>query len=126
MNSSTSLQEFQLVDDHLNSAFESNDIEKIKPLLSEDWFLLDPQFGITLAEKFLSQIESGNLIHRSMKKKLHRVILENDIAIVISKGYNHGLYMNIEFNAEHWVTQTYKRINGSWLCMMTQEMPVSC
>lgn len=126
MNSSSLLRKFQSIDDNLNAAFELNDIEKIRPLLSRDWFLLDPKFGITSAEKFLAQIESGNLLHISMKKTVQKLVLENDIAIVISKGINRGRYKGIEFNAEHWVTQTYGLNDSRWLCIMTQEMPVSC
>ncbi|WP_336518238.1 nuclear transport factor 2 family protein [Pollutibacter soli] len=125
MNAS-SLNEFQNIDNNLNAAFESNDVSKITPLISEDWFLLDPQFGITPGDKFLSLIRSGNLVHISMKKTVQKVIVENDIAIVISKGINHGQYNNVEFNAEHWVTQTYKRTNGNWICMISQEMPAGC
>jgi len=120
------IRELQDWEDNFNIALASNDIEKISPYLSGDWVLLQPEFGIIPKDRFLHVIQSGDLLHTSMKKKVVRVSLQNDIAIVTSRGMNTGVYKDTPFNTEHWVTNIYKSENSNWICVMTQEAAVIC
>ena len=94
--------------------------------ISDDWILLEPQFGITSKEHFLNAIELGDLFHTTMKKKILRVQLYNDVAIVTARGMNIGYFKTNRFNSEQWVTNIYKKENDIWICIMTQEAPVIC
>ncbi|MEJ7685044.1 MAG: hypothetical protein WKG06_45805 [Segetibacter sp.] len=66
------IKEFQAIEDALNDAFASNNIEEISKFLSSDWYLLEPQYGIINKERFLSVIEQGDLSHTAMRKKFYR------------------------------------------------------
>ncbi len=120
------LESFQQVEDNFSDALISNDSDKISKFLSDDWVLLEPEFGIISKEKFLNAIETNHLSHSNMIKKVVRVQLYNDVAIVTTRGMNVGIFRDQEFNAEQWVTNIYKKAGGSWICIMTQEAPVIC
>ncbi len=120
------INEFQIVDDCLNDAFVSNDPEEISKLISEDWVLLEPQFGLTSREKILLSIKSGDLLHLQMRKQVMRVKVTNDIAIVTSRGMNKGYFKTQLFDSEQWINNIYRKENERWICIMTQEAPVAC
>ncbi len=120
------IKQFQLVEDNFNQALTSNDIEEISNYISRDWVLLVPQSGIITKERFLYVIEQGELSHTAMKKQVLRAKLYNDIAIATARGMNIGFYKGEPFNAEHWVTNVYKKENENWICIMTHESPVTC
>jgi Domain of unknown function (DUF4440) len=120
------IEEFQLIDDNFNQVLTSNNVDEISKLLSDDWILLEPQFGLITKERFLKAIDLGELSHKNMIKKVLRVKLHNDIAIVTTRGMNIGQYNGRPFNSEQWVTSIYKREKGNWICTMIQEMPVAC
>ena len=117
---------FQLVEDELNGSLITNDPAKISKCLSEDWLLIQSEFGMIPKEKFLLAIAKGELAHEAMQKQVTKVQVYGDIAIVISKGINKGSYKGTPFNAEHWVSNTYKKLNEKWICIMSHETAVTC
>lgn len=126
MTDEESIKYFQSMDDIFNQALVTNNIKEISKLLSDDWVLLEPQFGIIKKDRFLNAIEAGELSHTSMQKEVLWVKLHGDIALVTSRGMNIGYYKDIHFNSAHWVTNIYKNESENWTCIMTQEAPVSC
>jgi ketosteroid isomerase-like protein len=126
MTDDQAIREFQRVEDNFNQALASNDIYAISKHLSEDWVLLEPQYGIISKERFLRVIELGELSHTEMRKKVLRVKLYNDIAIVTTRGLNIGFLRDEPFNSEQWVTNVYKKENETWICVTTKEAPVTC
>lgn len=120
------IKQFQSVEDAFNDALTSNNVDEISKFLSGDWILLEPQFGIIDKDRFLHVIKFGQLCHKSMRKTVLRVKIHNDIALVTTRGMNTGSHQNNLFDSEQWVTNIYKKENGSWICIMTQEAPVSC
>lgn len=120
------LEQFQLLEDAFNDALARNDVNDIRIYLSDEWFILETSFGIVSKNSFLKAIESGQLSHSSMKKEVVQVKSYDTIAIVISKGRNVGVYNGTPFNTEVWVTNIYKQDGLNWVCIMTQESPVSC
>ncbi len=120
------IERFQLIEDTFNQALTTNNTEEISKYISRDWVLLEPQFGIITKERFLHVIEQGDLSHTAMNKKVLRIRLYKEIAIVIARGMNNGFYKGEPFNSEQWVTNVYKKENENWICIMTQEAPVTC
>lgn len=118
--------QFQEIENRLNEAYERNDAEAISKLLSDDWMILEPTTGLLAKDKFLAAIKDGRLTHKKMKKEVLQVKWHNEIAIVIARGKNEGQYLDKVFDSEQWVTNIYRRKDGDWLCVMTQEAPVSC
>ncbi len=60
--------QFQMVEDNLNQVLVSNNIYAIAKYISEDWVLLEPQYGIISKDRFLRVIELGELSHGNEKK----------------------------------------------------------
>jgi len=120
------LQQFQQLKDNFNDHLLTNNTAAMANYFSDEWFILEPSFGIISKESFLKAIQSGKLSHASMKKEVVQVKAHDTIAIVISKGRNVGVYNDIPFDTEVWVTNTYKQDGLNWVCIMTQESPVSC
>jgi ketosteroid isomerase-like protein len=118
--------QFQIIENSLNEAYEKNDADEISKLLSDDWTILEPSIGLSNKEQFLKAIKDGKLTHTKMKKEVLQLKLYNDFVIVITRGKNEGHYLDKHFNAEQWVTNIYKKNNSEWICVMTQEAPVSC
>jgi len=109
----------------LNKAFESNDVNAISEFLSEEWTILESATGLSNRSQFLSAIQSGKLTHDEMSKKIHRMNIKDNFAIVVSKGINKGKYLDRVFNSDNWITNVYVFENNRWLCLMTTEVPVS-
>lgn len=120
------LEEFQSMDNALNNALVTNQTSIIAALLSDDWVIVEPQFGIVSKEQFLAAIDRGDLIHSQMEKQVLHLNMHADIAVLVSKGRNIGSYKSIPYNSEQWVTSIYRKENDRWLCCHTQESPVSC
>ena len=117
--------QFLIIEDNLNAAYETYDTEEISNLLSDDWTILEPSIGLSSKKQFLKAIKDRNLTHSSMRKEVLQVKVYNDFAIVITRGKNEGHYLDKPFNEEQWVTNIYRKNNSQWICVMTQEAPVS-
>ena len=117
---------FQIIEDELNGAYERNDVHKITKLLSDKWTILESSTGLSSKREFIKAIESGKLVQRKMIKEVQEVQLNDNFAIVISKGKNVGLYLDTAYNSEQWVTNIYVKDDVNWICIMTLEVPVNC
>ncbi len=117
--------DFQNLEDELNAAYERHDLSKIMELLSEKWYIVESATGLSTREDFLTALESGRLVQTKMLKKVEKVTMVDNIAIVLSRGKNEGIYNNTAYSAEQWVTNVFERHDEKWLCVMTQETPVS-
>jgi hypothetical protein len=87
--------------------------------------LLEPKFGIGSKGEFLKLIEQRDLIHGAMNKVVLQSRVYNYVSIIVSHGKNNGLYKNVPFNSEQWITNIYKRENKNWICIMINEASVS-
>lgn len=103
------IEQFQLIDDNFNQILISNRADEISKYISEDWVLLEPQYGLISKDRFLRAIELDELSHTEMRKKVLLVKLYNDIAIVTTRGMNIGFLRDEAFNSEQWVTNIYKK-----------------
>lgn len=119
-------KQFQGIDDDLNHALVTNNADEISKHLSNDWTLVQAQYGIITKEKFLQAVRQGDLHHSDMKKEVLDVKLYNDVAVVTSRGINSGLYKDKVFHTGHWNTNVYRKENENWLCVLSHETPVSC
>ena len=70
-------------------------------------------------------IESGELSHDTMTKDVARVRVYGDIAVVTARGRNTGQFRGQRISADEWVTDVYRKIDGRWLCVLTQLTPVA-
>jgi ketosteroid isomerase-like protein len=124
MNEEELKRKFQAIEDNFNLAIISNNIDKIKECITEDWVLVDSQGGIIPQERFFYVIQEGLLSHSSMTKEILRVKVYGDVALVIGRGKNTGTWQGKPLEADEWVTDIYKKEKGKWLCVLTHLTPV--
>ena len=86
--------------------------------------MVDSQGGIIPAEKFFYVVEQGMLLHTTMTKEILRVKVYGDIALVTGRGQNTGTWQGQPLEADEWITDVYKNVNGDWLCVLTHLTPV--
>ena len=86
--------------------------------------MIDSQGGIIPQERFFQVLNQGLLSHQSMTKKVLRVKIYGDIALVTGRGQNTGTWQGNPMRADEWITDVYKNENGRWLCVLTHLTPV--
>lgn len=59
-----------------------------------------------------------------MKKKILRVKIYGDSALVTGRGQNTGTCQGQPMEADEWITDVYKRENEKWLCVLKHLTPV--
>lgn len=117
------ISDFQEIEDNFNRAVVSNKIEEIKMCVTKDWVLVDSQGGIIPQERFFDVLEQGLLSHDTMTKQILRVKIYGDVAVVTGRGQNTGSWHGHPMEAYEWITDVYKKENGSWLCVLTHLTP---
>jgi ketosteroid isomerase-like protein len=118
------IQTFQDIEDNFNNAVISDNMEDIKKCVTADWVLVDSQGGIIPQEGFFQVLEKGLLSHTTMTKKVLRVKVYGDMALVTGRGQNTGTWEGKPLEADEWITDVYKKENDTWLCVLTHLTPV--
>ncbi len=115
---------FQKIEDNFNNAVISNNIDKIKECITQDWVIVDAQGGIIPQERFFYVIENKMLSHSSMTKEILRVKIYGNTAVVTGRGQNTGQWQGKPMKADEWITDIYVKENEKWLCTLTHLTPV--
>jgi ketosteroid isomerase-like protein len=118
------IDQFQQIEDNFNAAVISNSVDEIKKCITSDWVLVDSQGGIIPQEGFFNVLEKGLLSHSTMTKKILRVKVYDNIALVTGRGQNTGTWQGQPMEADEWITDVYKQENDNWLCALTHLTPV--
>ena len=113
------------VEEDFNQAMVSNDVARISACVADDWVLVTPESGVVPGSRILHVIESGELSHDTMTKDVTRVKVYGDVAVVTARGRNTGHFRGQRISADEWVTDVYRKVDGRWLCVLTQLTPVA-
>ena len=113
------------VEEAFGLAMISNDVSRIAACIADDWVLVTPEVGVVSRARILQVIESGELSHDTMTKDVSRVRVYGDIAVVTGRGRNTGCFRGERIRADEWITDVYRRVGGSWLCVLTHLTPVA-
>lgn len=124
MNEDQLIRQFQQIEDNFNKALVSNNVEEIKKCITSDWVLVDSQGGVIPQESFFGVLEQGLLSHSAMTKEILRVKVYGDIALVSGRGQNTAMWQGKPLRSDEWITDVYKKENGTWLCVLTHLTPV--
>lgn len=124
MNEIDLIKEFQHIEDNFNRAVVTNDIAEIKKCITSDWVLVDSQGGIIPQERFFEVLKQGLLSHSTMTKRVLRVKIYDNIALVTGRGQNTGTWQGEPMEADEWITDVYKKESDQWLCVLTHLTPV--
>lgn len=119
------LEEFTSIENAFNAAMVSNDVARIADCISDDWVLVTPEVGPVSREGVLEAIATGRLTHDMMVKKLVRVRVYDDMAVVTGRGQNTGTFRGAPLAADEWITDIYRRIDGRWRCVLTHLTPAA-
>lgn len=106
-----------------NSAMISNDIRRIAACTTDDWILVTPEVGPVPRARILDVIASGRLSHSTMTKVPTHAHVSGDIAWITGRGQNSGTFDGAPIEADEYITDIYRRVNGTWLCMLTHLTP---
>lgn len=106
-----------------NEAMVSNDVARIRACITDDWMLVTPERGPIGAEAVLAAISSGVLGHHTMAKQERLIRVGKDLAYVTGSGQNTGWFRSDPIEADEWITDIYRRVDGKWLCELTHLTP---
>jgi ketosteroid isomerase-like protein len=111
------------VEEAFNRAMVSNDVEQISRCITEDWILVTPEAGPVPRSRILDVIGSGRLTHATMTKVATHAFISGDIAWVTGRGRNTGTFSGEPMEADEYITDIYRRVDGEWRCMLTHLTP---
>ncbi|MBF6023976.1 nuclear transport factor 2 family protein [Lysobacter niastensis] len=112
------------LEDAFNRAMISNDIGQISRCVTDDWILVTPEAGPVSRSRILGVIGSGLLSHATMTKVPTHAWVAGDIAWVTGRGQNTGTFNGQPIEADEYITDIYRRVDGEWRCMLTHLTPV--
>ncbi len=104
-------------------AIVSNDAEAINYFMSDEWVIVGTEGGITVKERFLDFIRSGDLMHTRMDSDEMRVRLYENTGVLTSCGTSAGTYKEQPFSYYEWSTDIFVMENGQWKCVLTMLTP---
>ena len=95
-------------------AIVENDAKKIRHFTTSDWQLVDSN-GIIPLDRFLAVVTSGDLEHDAMTHEVMSVQHIHDVAIVVTRGKNHGRWQGQAFSADEWTTEVFVWQDNRWI-----------
>jgi ketosteroid isomerase-like protein len=111
------------LEERFNAAMVSNDVERIAECITEDWLLITPEAGPVSRARILDVVGSGRLTHSSMTKVATHAAVVGDMAWVTGRGQNTGTFNGAPIQADEYITDIYRRVGDTWLCMLTHLTP---
>ncbi len=111
------------LEERFNQAMISNDIEEIAACITDDWILVTPEAGPVPRSRILDVIRSGMLTHATMTKTATHAAVVGDMAWITGRGQNSGTFNGEPIEADEYVTDVYRHVDGKWLCMLTHLTP---
>ena len=121
----TQIPQFLLdLERRFNEAMVSNDVKRIAECITDDWVLVTPEAGPVPRARILDVVGSGRLTHSSMAKVATHAAVVGDMAWVTGRGQNTGTFSGAPIQADEYITDIYRRVGDTWLCMLTHLTPV--
>lgn len=111
------------LEEAFNQAMISNDVERISRCVTDDWILVTPEAGPVPRSRILDVIGSGLLTHATMTKVATHACVTGDIAWVTGRGQNTGTFNGQPMSADEYITDIYRKVDGTWRCMLTHLTP---
>jgi ketosteroid isomerase-like protein len=113
------IAELVATEDDWSRAILANDADRIAGYLHDDWVLVSDS-GVMAATRFLAVVRSGELMHSAMHVTGEtRVRIYGDTAVVTSRMISTAQYRGTVLDADEWTTDTFVRVDGRWLCVLT-------
>jgi uncharacterized protein (TIGR02246 family) len=105
------------------AAIAANDVERMRPFVTDDWVLIDVGGQIT-ADAFHRAVSTGVLRHDTMVHEITAIRrLGHDVAIITTHCTNTGSFQGQPISADEWTTDILVRTSHGWRCVLTQLTP---
>jgi ketosteroid isomerase-like protein len=111
------------LEERFNAAMISNDVKRIAECITDDWLLVTPEAGPVPRSRILDVVASGRLTHSSMTKVATHAAVLGDMAWITGRGQNSGTFNGTPIQADEYITDIYRRVGDTWLCMLTHLTP---
>ena len=111
------------LEEAFSRAMVSNDVERISRCITDDWILVTPEAGPVPRSGILGVIASGILTHATMTKVPTHACVIGDVAWITGRGQNTGTFKGSAMQADEYITDIYRRVDGRWRCMLTHLTP---
>jgi len=111
------------LEEAFNRAMVSNDVEQIAQCITDDRILVTPEAGPIPRARILEVIESGMLMHATMTKVATHAWVSGDVAWITGRGQNTGTFRGQPIQADEYITDVYRKVDGQWRCMLTHLTP---
>lgn len=111
-------QQFAELLDAWAAAIVANDPDAIGQFAEPEWILVG-EGGIFPREQFLEAVRSGRVTHAAMRFDVHTVRVYGDVAVVVVRGRNSGVFDGTAFELDEWTTEVFVRRGDTWRCVLT-------
>ena len=104
-----------------DEALTGNDASRIATFMTDDWVYVGPT-GPTPKADIIGAIASGRLVHHSMAVVgVDRVVLAGDAVVVTARKVSSGVWDDVPYRADEWISEVFVRSDGSWRCALSQK-----
>lgn len=111
------------LEETFNQAMVSNDVARISRCVTDDWILVTPEAGPVPRSRIIDVIGSGLLSHATMTKVATHACVIGDVAWVTGRGQNTGTFNGEPIAADEYITDIYRKVDGTWRCALTHLTP---
>lgn len=101
----------------------ANDPEAIGRFSDPGWVFVGST-GIVEGARFLEEVAAGRVTHSWMAFDVHRVRVEDEVAIVTAPGRNGGEFRGEPFALHEWTTDVFVHRDGGRRCALTDPTEV--
>ncbi|MBF6083301.1 nuclear transport factor 2 family protein [Nocardia cyriacigeorgica] len=105
-----------------DDALLANDVERIGSFATAGWMFVS-QDGVMPGSRFLAAVGSGAVMHDSFRSEVQSVVELGEVAVVIVRVVNTGVFQGERFVNDEWSSDVFVRRDGRWLCEVTHLTP---
>ena len=107
------------------AALAHNDVRALQPLLADDWRIISGDGHIITRASFRGVLTSGDLRHTAMSSSEQTIRTYGSTALVTARATGAGSYKGTEFRTDEIATDVLVKLDGRWVCALTQLTTVS-
>ncbi|MFE3444113.1 nuclear transport factor 2 family protein [Nocardia sp. NPDC059180] len=101
-----------------DDALVANDVDRIAAFATPGWMFVS-QDGVMAGSQFLAAVANGSVLHDTFGSEVKSVVDLGDVAVVVARVVNTGVYQGERFENDEWASDVFVRRDGRWLCELT-------
>ena len=116
------LETFRKLFHDWDDALVANDADRIAEFATPDWIFVS-QDGVLAGREFLTAVANGSVSHDTMRSEVITVRPVGDVAVVVTRVVNTGVYQGVRFENDEWTSDVFVHRAGRWRCELTHLTP---